>query len=89
MNTRRISATDKRPGSTQIDEQIKTTREALNLESITAPYLKQEQMPYNYASEFGFGSPRIPMVRKFIWLNLKLAALYTAKLFNILFRKES
>jgi hypothetical protein len=86
MDKQKSIVADKRPGSTEIDKQIKTTREALNLESITAPYLKQEQMPYNYASEFGFGSPRIPMVRKFIWLNLKLAALYTAKLYNKLFR---
>jgi hypothetical protein len=86
MNKQKINATDKQPGISRIDRQIKTTREALNLESITAPYLKQEKMPYNYASEFGFGSPRIPMVRSFIWLNLKLAALYTAKLYNRLFR---
>ncbi len=73
----------------RIDSQIVTTRKALNLENITEPYLKRENMSYNYASEFGFSSPRIPMVRRFIWLNVKLAALYLAKGFNWLFRRDS
>ncbi len=78
-----------KPVSSRIDSQIVITRKALNLENITEPYLKRENMSYGYASEFGFSSPRIPMVRRFIWLNIKLAALYLAKYFNWIFRQRA
>jgi len=78
-----------RSGNSQIDEQIRTTRQALNIEAIAAPYLKQEKKPYDYGSEFGFGSARVPMIRRFLWLNLKLFALYIAKCFNWLFHSRS
>jgi hypothetical protein len=68
-------------------QETSATKKELNLETITAQYLHKNNPQYNYQNEFGFDSTRITIVRRYIWLNLKLTALYLAKCFNWIFHR--
>jgi hypothetical protein len=68
----------------RIDYHIRNTKKELKLETITAPYLnseKTQQQPH-HSSEFAFNSPQIPVVRRYMWLGMKLVALYLTKWFS-------
>jgi hypothetical protein len=78
---------EQRNDESRLDYHIRNTKTALNLENITEPYLNRS-IPYGYPTEFGFDTSRISMVRRYLWLNAKLVALYLAKGFNRLSRRS-
>lgn len=71
-------------GITRIDYHIITTRKSLNLDALFAKYPVKDISSYSI-SEFS-GGPARPIGRVYVWLLLKLTALYTAKVFMGLVR---
>jgi hypothetical protein len=90
MCTQENQETKKESSESRIDYHIRNTKKALKLETITAPYLndKKTQQQFHQSSEFGFNSPQIPVIRRYIWLGAKLTALYLTKWFSWLVHRK-
>lgn len=72
----------------RINDLIIDTKKSFNLDALYAPYANKELTQRYFTNEFGFNSPQSLVVRQYLWLCVKLIALYVAKSFNRLFRRK-
>ena len=79
---------ERRTRESRINDLIIDTRKSFSPDAIYAPYENKELTQRYFTNEFGFHSPQSLVVRRYIWLCIKLIALYVAKSFNWLFRRR-
>ena len=72
----------------RINHQIKDTKTSFNLQNFFDRYAKGEGTSGHFASEYGFNHPGNKLFRHYLWLSIKLAALYLAKGYNWLFCRQ-
>jgi len=75
-------------GESRLDGHIRKTRLELNLDTLYAPFANKEVTQRYFTNEFGFNSPQSHVVRRYLWLCVKLIILYMAKWFNWIFRRK-
>ncbi|MEJ2740260.1 MAG: hypothetical protein P8105_10630 [Dehalococcoidia bacterium] len=62
-----------------LDERIKETKSKMKMDSIFDEYHDRKSFLSNHLYEYGIGFNQTLMIRKWVWLLIKLGALYLIK----------
>lgn len=88
MSNQETPKAERGAGESRINDLITDTKKSFSLDAIYAPYADKELTQRYFTNEFGFNSPQSLVVRRYLWLCIKLIALYVAKSFNWFFRRK-
>ena len=88
MCQQKSSESEIETSKSRLDCQIRNTKMALRIDAVTAPYSTGQKIQHYYAYEFGVNSPQSQVAGRYIWLGIKLIALYLAKWFSWLIRRR-
>lgn len=86
-----MSSIDNAPEETResrLDHHIRNTKASFSREAFFAQCASANAPKHYSGYEFGFSNPGIRVVRHYIWLAIKLMALYLAKWCNWLFHRR-